>query len=295
MQVVTTINELREARQALKGRVGLVPTMGYLHKGHLSLVQAAKEDCTAVIATIFVNPTQFAANEDLSSYPRDLPRDLDFLRDAGVNLVFTPTPDIIYPKGYQTYIEVEKASQGRESASRPTHFRGVATVVAKLFNIAQADRAYFGQKDAQQVVVIRQMARDLNFLTQIHVCPIVREGDKLAMSSRNVYLTPEERAIAPILNQALRATGDLYGSGERDPHALRQKALEVLATQPLAQTDYVSVALAKNLQEIETPSSEALLLSLAVKIGKPRLLDNCILPLGLNTRKGATAVLGIEG
>jgi pantoate--beta-alanine ligase len=267
--------------------------MGYLHDGHLSLVQEARAENDAVLATIFVNPTQFAANEDLSTYPRDLPRDLDLLERAGVVAVFTPTPDVMYPNGYQTYISVEQVAQGKEGASRPTHFRGVATVVAKLFNATQADTAYFGQKDAQQVAVIRRMARDLNFAVRVVVCPIVREADGLAMSSRNVYLTPEERALAPVLYRALQEAGARYADGTREPSALKASVLATLGAHPSAQVDYVSVARADNLQELDAPADTPYLLSLAVKLGRPRLLDNVLLPLELNTRDGATQSLGV--
>lgn len=292
MQILQTLEDLRAFRRAQAGRLGLVPTMGYLHEGHLSLVQEAYAENDAVLATIFVNPTQFAANEDLSTYPRDLPRDLAMLEQAGVTAVFTPTPDVMYPAGYQTYISVEQVAQGKEGASRPTHFRGVATVVAKLFNATQADTAYFGQKDAQQVAVIRRMARDLDFAVRVVVCPIVREADGLAMSSRNVYLTPEERVIAPALYRALQEAGAHYAQGTRSPSALKAGVLATLGAHPSAQVDYVSVARADNLQELDAPADTPYLLSLAVKLGKPRLLDNVLLPLELNTRDGATQTLG---
>jgi pantoate--beta-alanine ligase len=295
MLVVRTIKELRKARQLLQGRIGLVPTMGYLHAGHMSLVRYSKEDCDKTIVTIFVNPTQFSVNEDLSAYPRNLPSDLALLESEGVDVVFTPDANDIYPMGFQTYVNVEEVSKGKEGQTRQNHFRGVTTIVAKLFNLIQPDIAYFGQKDAQQVVVIRQMVRDLNFPVQITVCPIVRENDGLAMSSRNVYLKPEERQKALILQKAIKATSELYASGERHPRVLRQQALEVLSAEPTAQVDYVSVSLARNLQDVIDPSTEALLVSMAVKIGKPRLLDNCLLPLMLNnSRKGVTSVLGTE-
>ncbi len=294
MEVVETIAQLRTLRQSLKGRVGLVPTMGYLHAGHVSLVAAARADNQHVVATIFVNPTQFAANEDLASYPRDMPRDLNMLQKAGVNIVFAPKAESIYPSDFQTYITVEQVSQGREGGARPGHFRGVATVVAKLFNLVQPHSAYFGQKDAQQVVVIRQMVRDLNFLLSIVVCPIVRETDGLAMSSRNVYLTPDERQSAKILHRALQIVGKLYDEGERRPQVLRQTAWDILDHEKRVQPSYVSLADARNLQEIEQPIDQPLLFSIAAQVGKPRLLDNCLLPLALNTQEGATRVLGAD-
>lgn len=267
--------------------------MGYLHDGHLALVRQAQSECEEVVATIFVNPTQFAPDEDLATYPRDLPRDLQQLEALGVSAVFTPPPDAIYPPGFQTYVTVDKVSQGREGATRPTHFRGVATVVAKLFNLVQPDVAYFGQKDAQQVAVIRQMQRDLNFPLDIVVCPIVREPDGLARSSRNVYLTSEERTSARVLYQALNDATRAYEKGERDPHHLRTIATQTITAEPRAELDYVSLATAHDLTECHQPTDAPLLLSLAVRIGKPRLLDNCLLPAHLNTAKGATATLGI--
>lgn len=292
MQIVETIADLRTARRELPGRVGLVPTMGYLHEGHLSLVNAAREDCDSVLATIFVNPTQFAEGEDLSTYPRNMPRDLQLLEEAGVDLVFTPTPELMYPPRFQTWVTVEEVTQGKEGGQRPGHFRGVTTIVSKLFNLTQPDAAYFGQKDAQQVVTIRQMVRDLNFPLAIVVCPVVRAEDGLALSSRNVYLSAEERRAATALNRALQAAGACYESGERDPEVLRRAAADVLSAEPLAQVDYISLADAATLAEISEPSENPLLISLAAQVGKPRLLDNCLLPLSLNTREGATRTLG---
>lgn len=292
MKVVDSIEGLRAARRELSGRVGLVPTMGALHDGHLSLVEAARAENDSVVATIFVNPTQFAANEDLSKYPRNLPRDLELFERAGVDLVFTPTPDLMYPPGFQTWVEVEKVSQGLEGERRPGHFKGVATVVAKLFNLTQPDIAYFGQKDAQQVAVIRRMARDLNFPLEIVVCPTLREADGLAMSSRNVYLSPEQRAAASVLHRALSAAADVYSAGETAPETLRQTMRAVLRGEPLAVVDYVSAADARTLQELQQPTSEPILLSMAVRIGTTRLIDNCLLPLSMNERNQLTAVLG---
>lgn len=292
MRLLETIADLRTYRSALSGRVGVVLTMGYLHEGHLSLVRAARHENDHVLATIFVNPTQFDPKEDLSAYPRNLPRDLAMLQEAGVEAVFTPTSAIMYPAGYQTTISVETVSQGKEGAMRPGHFRGVATVVAKLFNLTQPHRSYFGQKDAQQVAVIRRMAQDLNFPLEVRVGPIVREADGLAMSSRNVYLKPDERQAARILHRALHATALAYAAGERNPDVLRSTAEHVIRAEPLAALDYVSVADARTLAELATPTDAPLLLSLAAKIGKPRLLDNMLLPLALNTLEGATATLG---
>lgn len=293
MHSVDSIAELHALRPQLAGKVGLVPTMGYLHEGHMSLVAAAREVCDTVVATIFVNPTQFAEGEDLDSYPRDLTRDLAMLKEAGVSLVFTPTSQLMYPPRFQTWVTVEEVTKGREGGTRPEHFRGVTTIVNKLFNLTQADVAFFGQKDAQQVVVIRQMVRDLNMPIAIQVCPVVREDDGLALSSRNVYLTPQDRQAALILNRTLQEIGEHYESGERNPDKLRKLAQERISSQAGIKLDYVSLADAATLEEIESESDNPLLLSVAAQVGKPRLLDNCLLPLSLNTREGATAHLGV--
>lgn len=292
MHIINSIDELRAMRPKLKGKIGLVPTMGYLHDGHLSLISAAKEVCDTVVATIFVNPTQFSAGEDLTTYPRDLPRDFAMLESAGVELVFTPTPQLMYPPHFQTWVTVEEVTQGREGGQRPEHFRGVTTIVTKIFNLMQADVAFFGQKDAQQVVVIRQMVRDLNIPIEIQVCPIVRESDGLALSSRNVYLNAEDRQVALVLSRTLQDIGALYEKGERNPNILRDIAIEKISAEPHAKLDYVSLATADTLTELNEPSDEPLLLSVAAQVGKPRLLDNCLLPLALNTREGATQTLG---
>lgn len=292
MHIIDNIADLRAIRPKLRGKVGLVPTMGYLHDGHLSLISAAKDVSDTVVATIFVNPTQFAEGEDLTTYPRDLPRDFALLEEAGVELVFTPTPELMYPPNFQTWVTVEQVTQGREGGQRPEHFRGVTTVVTKLFNLMKADSAFFGQKDAQQVVVIRQMVRDLNIPIDIQVCPIVRESDGLALSSRNVYLSAEDRKAALILNKTLHEIGALYEQGERNPGTLRELAIKKISAEPRAKLDYVSLATADSLVEVDTPSDKPLLLSVAAQVSKPRLLDNCLLPLSLNTREGATQTLG---
>ncbi|HET6595894.1 MAG TPA: pantoate--beta-alanine ligase [Anaerolineales bacterium] len=276
MLSVITLTELRSERLSFAGRVGLVPTMGYLHEGHLSLVRQAREECDHLIVSIFVNPTQFGPKEDLSKYPRDLDRDLSLLELLGVDLVWMPTAEIMYPPDFQTWVQVETISQPLEGSMRPGHFRGVTTVVAKLFNAVQPHNAYFGQKDAQQAAVIRQMTRDLNFPIEIVVCPIVREQDGLAMSSRNVYLEPEQRKAATVLSRALQAAKGEYENGERDAEKLRGKMKEVLASEPLAQVQYVSCADYDTLEELNNVTSKALL-SLAVFIGKTRLIDNLVL------------------
>src|SRR3990170_1202149 len=212
MQTVSTLADLRSTRLSFSGIVGLVPTMGYLHDGHLSLIRRAKEECDHVVVSIFVNPTQFGPREDLSKYPRDPDRDLSLIEPLGADLVWMPTAEMMYPDGYQTWVEVEAMTRPLEGAMRPGHFRGVTTVVAKLFNGVQPHKAYFGQKDAQQVAVIKQMARDLNFPIEIVVGPTLRESDGLAMSSRNTYLDPDERKAATVLFRALSAAQTAYSA-----------------------------------------------------------------------------------
>jgi pantoate--beta-alanine ligase len=277
MKTVTTLADLRKERCALSGTFGLVPTMGYLHEGHISLVKRAKEENDHVGVSIFVNPTQFGPNEDLSRYPRNLDRDLQLLSSAGADVVWTPTPEIVYPQNFQTYLHVENVSQPLEGKHRPGHFRGVATVVAKLFNAFTPDRVYFGQKDAQQVVVIKQMARDLNFPLEIVVCPTVREADGLAMSSRNAYLNVEERKAATVLYRALAAAKDSFDKGERDADTLRAIISTTLAKESLAREEYVSAADPDTLAELNL-IHDRVLLSMAVRIGKTRLIDNFLLP-----------------
>jgi pantoate--beta-alanine ligase len=277
MQVYRTIAEVRRARAQLTESLGLVPTMGYLHEGHLSLVRASQRDNPHTAAWIFVNPTQFNDPKDLAAYPRDEAHDLAMLEEHGVDFVFMPTPEEIYPPDFQTYITVERLTQGLEGEHRPGHFRGVATVVTKFFNILQPQRAYFGQKDAQQCAVIKQLVRDLNLSIEIVVCPTLRESDGLAMSSRNARLSPEERQAATILFAALSAARDRYQSGERHPDTLRRIMTDTIQTQPLARIDYVSAADADSLAELTAPSDHPILLSLAVFIGAVRLIDNLIL------------------
>jgi pantoate--beta-alanine ligase len=225
--------------------------MGYLHEGHLSLVRAAREQCDVVVVSIFVNPTQFGPNEDFTRYPRDPERDLAMLDNAGVDWVFMPGVEEMYPEGFSTYVEVGGVTSPLEGAARPGHFKGVTTVVAKLFNIVQPDRAYFGQKDAQQVVVIRKMVHDLAFPLEIVVVPTMREPDGLAMSSRNVYLNPQEREAALVLYRSLNAVKELWDAGERRGSALRDAMTSALASEPLARPDYVSVADPATLEELD--------------------------------------------
>jgi pantoate--beta-alanine ligase len=276
MKTVTTLSELRQAMADLPRPAGFVPTMGYLHAGHLSLVENARRACASVIVSIFVNPTQFGPQEDLAKYPRDLPRDLSMLESAGADLVWTPTPEIMYPPGFQTWVTVEELTRGLEGEVRPGHFRGVATVVAKLFNAVGPQKAYFGQKDAQQAAVIRRMARDLDFPIEIVICPTRREPDGLAMSSRNTYLDPQERRAATVLHRALRAAQAAYEAGERDAEALRQAMRTVIEAEPLARLQYVSCADYDTLVELERIDGKALL-SMAVYLGKTRLIDNSVI------------------
>ncbi len=276
MKTVTRLSELRAERGEMAGTFGLVPTMGFLHRGHLSLVERARAECDQVGVSVFVNPTQFGPGEDLHRYPRDLDRDLGLLEGLGVDVVWAPPPEEVYPPGFQTWVTVEQVSAPLEGKHRPGHFRGVATVVAKLFNAFMPDRAYFGQKDAQQVAVIRQMARDLNFPVEVVVCPTVREADGLALSSRNVYLDPEERQAATVLFRALTKAQAAFGDGERDADALRAILSSTVAGEPLAREEYVSAADPETLDELERVEA-GVLLSLAVRVGKTRLIDNVVL------------------
>jgi len=276
MKVVTRLPDLRSARVNLEEPVGFVPTMGYLHEGHLSLVRRARAECKSVVASIFVNPTQFGPGEDLAAYPRDLERDLALLRLENVDLVWAPEPESLYTPGFQTWVIVEDVTKMLEGALRPGHFRGVTTIVAKLFNWVQPDRAYFGQKDAQQTVVIRRMVQDLNFPIQVIVCPTVREPDGLAKSSRNVYLNPDERRAAVVLYQALTMAQQAFLSGERQPDTLRNVMIDTIQDEPLANLQYVSCADPDTLVELESRVERALL-SMAIFFRKTRLIDNLLL------------------
>ena len=278
-RVVRTRSELREALAESARPLGLVPTMGWLHDGHRSLMRRARADDATTIATIFVNPRQFNEAADFQQYPRNEARDLAICEDEGLDLVFAPSVEEVYPPGFDTLVSVGAVSRPLEGAARPGHFDGVATVVAILFNLVGAEHAYFGQKDAQQVMVIRQMARDLAIPTQVIACPTVREPDGLALSSRNVHLTPVERAAAPVLRRALLAGRDLWAGGERSGEAVRAAMAAVLAAEPLANPEYVSVADGLTLAELETIEGPALL-SLAVRFGTTRLIDNE--PIGLD-------------
>ena len=276
MKVLTAVSDVR-ARLAFRGgTLGLVPTMGALHAGHLSLVTRARSENDRVAVSVFVNPAQFGPSEDLAAYPRPFESDLGLLGSLGVDVVWAPSQGDVYPPGFQTWVTVDEVSAPLEGARRPGHFRGVATVVAKLLNVFGPDRAYFGQKDAQQVAVIRRMVNDLAFPVDIVVCPTVRETDGLALSSRNVYLGHEERRAAPVIYRALSAARAAFEAGERDARRLRQILSEALAGEPLVEADYLSVADSATLAELERVDGAALV-SLAARIGNARLIDNVVL------------------
>jgi pantoate--beta-alanine ligase len=274
-QVLRSRAELRAALADVDRPLGLIPTMGWLHEGHRSLMQQARADNATAIATIFVNPRQFNEAADYQRYPRNEARDLGVCADEGIDLVFAPDVDEVYPPGFDTTVSVGAIARPLEGAARPGHFDGVATVVAILFNLVGAERAYFGQKDAQQVMVIRQMARDLAITTEVIACPTVREPDGLALSSRNVHLSAEERAAAPVLRRALLAGRARWEAGERSAEAIRESMRAELATEALASPHYVSVADGATLAELErVPDAGPALLSLAVRLGATRLIDN---------------------
>ncbi len=279
MQVIDTVDALRQhlaAYRAVGKPIGLVPTMGFLHAGHLSLVQAARRECSVAVMSIFVNPRQFGPNEDFESYPRDMARDLDLARGAGVDVVFTPNVAEIYPAGFQSEVVVHGLTEPLCGASRPGHFNGVTTVVAKLFNMVGPNRAYFGQKDYQQAAVIQRMVTDLDMPLTVVVCPIVREADGLAMSSRNAYLSAEERQAALILSRALQLAEERIAQGERLGRELETALRDTIAQQPHAQIDYVVVCDPHTLQTIDT-LSDTVLVALAVYVGATRLIDNALL------------------
>jgi pantoate--beta-alanine ligase len=284
VEVVTTAAALRTALDVVRhdgGTVGLVPTMGYLHDGHVSLMDAAVADNDVTATTIFVNPLQFAPTEDLAAYPRDLAGDTARCEAAGVGVLFTPSVEEMYPVPMQTTVSVAGITETMEGASRPSHFAGVATVVAKLFALAGPCRAYFGEKDFQQLAVVRTMARDLSFPVEVVGCPTVREPDGLAMSSRNAYLTPEERAAAPVLHRALQAGADAVRAGERDPAVVRGLLAGMVDAEPLAELDYAAVVDAATLEVVDPLVGEVRLLT-AARFGRARLLDN----VGVTTPTG---------
>ena len=277
MRIATSKEEMRTVCREASRPLGLVPTMGALHDGHLSLVDHARADCATVAVSIFVNPTQFAEGEDFAEYPRDLDGDLEMLRQHGVDLVFVPDVAEVYPPGFDTWVDVGPLADRLEGAARPGHFRGVATVVAKLFGIVQPERAYFGQKDGQQTVVVRKMARDLDLGVEVVVLPTVREADGLAMSSRNVRLNPEQRQAASAVYRALSAGQTLWNQGETDANSIRGAVRTVLEAEPLlGAVDYVSVAAPDTIEELEMAVPGAML-STAAHLGTVRLIDNMIL------------------
>ena len=277
MQVLQNRRQMSSACRSAKRPLGLVPTMGALHEGHMALVKQARKDNSTLAATIFVNPSQFGPQEDLSAYPRDLERDLALLREEGVDLVFTPSVEEIYPPGFNTWVDVGGLGDRLEGAHRPGHFRGVATVVAKLFNIIGPDRAYFGQKDGQQSAVIRKMVRDLDLDVEVVMVPTVRDSDGLALSSRNAYLTEEQRRAAPVVYRALQLAQRLWQEGITDGRWIRSETRRVLESEGLIERiDYVSVANAETLEELDIVKGRVMV-SVAVQLGKPRLIDNIIL------------------
>jgi pantoate--beta-alanine ligase len=277
MKLIHSVAEFRAARAALGASCGFVPTMGALHEGHLSLVRRAKAECGAAAVSIFVNPTQFNDASDFSRYPRTLEADMAKLAPTGCDLVFAPDAREMYPEGFATKVDVGPVTLPLEGAMRPGHFSGVATVVAKLLNVAQASRAYFGQKDAQQVVVIRQLVRDLNIPGEIIAVPTVREADGLAMSSRNVHLSPAHRASATVLYRALSGAQKMHAGGERDGEVLRAQIRQMLATEPDGIIEYVSIADPDTLEELSHVDGKGALASLAVRFGATRLIDNVVL------------------
>lgn len=279
MKVACTIENVRSIVtmwKEQKASVGLVPTMGFLHEGHESLIRQAARENRRVVVSIFVNPTQFGPTEDLDSYPRDLERDLAYCKALGVDMVFTPSVEEMYSSGFQTSVSVSSLARGLCGKSRPTHFQGVCTVVSKLFNIVTADRAYFGQKDAQQLAIIRRMTKDLNFNLEIVGCPIIREPDGLAKSSRNKYLTKEERKAAPALRKALCSAEQAFKAGTTNTAELRRIVENRLAAEPLFRMDYIEFVDASSLEPVETVNQETLLAAAAF-LGTTRIIDNCLL------------------
>ena len=267
----------RKIRREQDKTVGLVPTMGALHEGHLSLVREARRMCDVVVVSVFVNPTQFGPGEDFQHYPRNLTKDTALLTDYNVDYIFAPTVEEIYPKGFGTYVNVEGLSEQLEGASRPGHFRGVATVVTILLNTVRPDFAFFGQKDAQQALVIKRLVRDLAFDTEIVVLPIVREDSGLAISSRNLYLTPDEQQSATVLHKALNQAKTAFKEGERNAGRLADLIRSTLETEPRARLDYVTIADAETLDKLDRLDDRPILVALAAYVGKTRLIDNMIL------------------
>lgn len=277
MKIVHTVNDLRAVVKSAKraqNSVGLVPTMGFLHEGHLSLMTAAKKNTDFVVVSLFVNPTQFGPNEDLESYPRDFEKDSALCEKAGVDVLFNPSVEEMYGSGYSTYVNCEgEITKVLCGASRPVHFKGVTSVVSKLFNIVAPDKSFFGQKDAQQVAVIEKMVRELNFDIEIVPCPIIRESDGLALSSRNTYLSESERKDALVLSKSLRLAEQMIKDGERDAEKIKNEMKALIATVGYAEIDYVEIVNAATLEVVQKLEGD-MLIALAVKIGRPRLIDN---------------------
>jgi len=279
VQTIETVKEMQRLADSWRStgiRIALVPTMGYLHEGHLSLIRKARSSADKVVVSIYVNPIQFGENEDLETYPRDLKRDAELAEDAGCDVIFAPSDAEMYPEKYLTYVTVEELTEGLCGASRPVHFRGVTTIVTKLFNIVKPHIAIFGQKDAQQAIVIKQMTRDLDFDIDIEVAPIVREPDGLALSSRNEYLSPDERRDATILYLSLRMAEEMIVSGERDAKKVQDAIREMIEAVETSNIDYIAIVDASTLKEIEEIRGEVLI-ALAVRFGEARLIDNIIL------------------
>lgn len=281
MKIFTEINPLREALRAERKQgktIGFVPTMGYFHQGHLALMHRAKETCDVVVVSIFVNPIQFAPSEDYQAYPRDLEKDKKIAETEGVDYLFIPSNEEMYPKGYCTFVNVERITEKLCGARRPGHFKGVATVVSKLFNIVQPDKAFFGEKDAQQLIVMRRMVENLNFDVEIIGVPTVRDEDGLAMSSRNVYLDAKERRAALVLSRSLKKAQEMIKSGERKPEVIKKTVEELLQGEPLVDVEYISICDIQKLEEVSELKG-SILIVLAARVGKARLIDNVFLDL----------------
>ncbi|MFQ6070677.1 MAG: pantoate--beta-alanine ligase [Candidatus Aminicenantales bacterium] len=281
MKIISSVKEMKAAARKLKEErkvIGFVPTMGYVHQGHLSLVRQSVKETDATVVSIFVNPTQFGPQEDFKEYPRDLERDLKILNQEGVVYVFSPREGEIYPRGYRTYVEVHGLQHKLCGKTRPTHFRGVCTVVLKLFNIVSPEVAYFGQKDAQQALILKRMVKDLNLDVEIRVMPIVRENDGLALSSRNEYLSPKERKAALVLHRSLLRAKELIKAGERQTSVLIEEMEKLIQREKLARIDYVEIVDLEELGQLDIIKDEALA-AIAVYVGKTRLIDNMIVSL----------------
>ncbi len=276
MIIAKTIAEVRRLREGFPKPVGLVPTMGYLHNGHLALIRRARTENNLMVVSVFVNPAQFGPQEDFKTYPRDIESDLKILARENTDIVFLPPVEEMYPPGFDSWVDMGKIARRLEGASRPGHFRGVATVVAKLFNIIQPTSAYFGQKDAQQTIVINKMVADLNMNLKIITVPTVREDDGLAISSRNAYLNPKERQAATVLYRSLCLSQQLWAEGEKEAGKIKERMIDLIHSEPVADIDYVSIAEPEILEDMEAVKAPALV-SLAVRIGKTRLIDNVVL------------------